>query len=166
MECIGVINIIAIVVAPIIAVCVSMRLQDFSDKRKDKMDVFKSVMTFRYGWTYEGVKALNNIPVVYSDDEEVRKRWKEYYKALCIQEPNPMEIQQRQNALYRLLESMANSLGYKDKITWEDIQNPYVPIGMINTMNNNEILQSGMASIVQTMSQNTISQPNEDAGKE
>ena len=30
-----------------------------------------------------------------------------------------------------MLETIAESLGYKDKITWETIQNPYVPDGMI-----------------------------------
>ena len=66
-----------------------------------------------------------------------------------------MQIKQRNNALFKLLESMAGVLGYKNKITWEDIQNPYIPIGMINAINNNEILQSGMASIVQGMIQNS-----------
>ena len=34
-------------------------------------------------------------------------------------------------AQYKLLESMAIALGYKDKITWETIQNPYIPDGLV-----------------------------------
>lgn len=30
---------------------------------------------------------------------------------------------------------MANSLGYKDKVTWETIQNPYIPKGMSQQIN-------------------------------
>ena len=40
--------------------------------------------------------------------------------------------QKRQNLNYNLLEEMAKNLGYKDRITWETIQNPYVPKGMID----------------------------------
>ena len=163
MGCADIINIIALVAAPIIAVWVSVHLQNRTDKRKDKMDVFKAVMTFRYGWTREGVEALNNIPLVFSKDEAVRKRWREYYNYLCIQDPDPMEMQQRQTALHKLLESMASSLGYKETITWEDIQNPYVPVGMINAMNNSDIIQSGMANIVQIMSATAASQQSGDS---
>ena len=31
----------------------------------------------------------------------------------------------------QLLEEISNSLGYKNKITWESIQNPYVPNGLV-----------------------------------
>ena len=43
------INIIAVLIAPVIAVWVGQKLQDRSEKRKDKMAVFKAVMTDRYG---------------------------------------------------------------------------------------------------------------------
>lgn len=62
-----------------------------------------------------------------------------------------MQIKQRSEALYKLLVSMADVLGYKSIVTWEEIQNPYVPIGMITAINNNEFIQGGMAKIVQSM---------------
>ena len=67
-----VINVIAILAAPIIAVWVGQRLQDRAEKRKDKMAVFKAIMTDRYGWSRETVLALNSIPIVFSDDKPVR----------------------------------------------------------------------------------------------
>ena len=158
MSLLEILNIIALVVIPITAVLIGRWLQDRAEKRKDKLRVFNAVMTFRYGWSRESVEALNSIPVVFSGkhkDAEVRKLWKSYYEFLCIQNPDDMQIKQRNNALFKLLESMAGVLGYKNRITWEDIQNPYIPIGMINAINNNEILQSGMASIVQGMIQNS-----------
>ena len=152
-----IVSIIAIIVIPILSVLMGQYLQCRSDKRKDKMDVFKSVMTFRYGWSKEGVEALNCIPIVFSGkrlDEKVRNCWREYYKYLCIQNPDEMQIKQRNDSLFRLLLCMAKDLGYKDVITWEDIQNPYIPIVMVQTIRNNEIVQNGMASIVEALANN------------
>ena len=152
-----VLNLIALIVIPIIAVLLGYKLQDRAEKRKDKMQVFKAVMTFRYGWSQESVEALNSIPIVYSGnskDIKVRACWKKYYECLCIQKPDDMQIKQRNEALYKLLESMADVLGYKSIVTWEEIQNPYVPIGMVTSINNNDFIQGGMAMIIQSMASN------------
>ena len=82
MTYIEILNLIAIVISPIIAVYVGRCLQDRSEKRKDRMKLFQSVMTFRNGWTEEGVRALNNIHIVFADDEMVRNCWRKYYKLL------------------------------------------------------------------------------------
>ena len=146
-----VINVIAILAAPIIAVWVGQRLQDRAEKRKDKMAVFKAIMTDRYGWSRETVLALNSIPIVFSDDKPVRDSWKEYYRLLCIQEPNLMELKQRNEALYSLLGEMAKVLGYERSINWNDIQNPYIPKGMADSFDNATAIQGLMALILQNM---------------
>ena len=146
------INIIAIIVAPVIAVWVGQKLQDRAEKRKDKMSVFKAIMTDRYGWSRETVLALNSIPIVFANDKAVRDAWKEYYKYLCIQEPDPMELKQRSEALYKLLENMASTLGYEGTINWDDIQNPYIPKGMASSFDNAITIQDQMASLLQRMS--------------
>ena len=143
-----IINVIAIIVAPIIAVFVGQKMQDRAEKRKDKMQIFKAVMTYRYGWSVEAVAALNSIPIVFAEDKPVKDCWKEYYRLLCIQQPDQMEMKQRSDALYKLLESMANTLGYKETISWEDIQNPYIPVGMATVFDNNMIIQNSMAAIL------------------
>ena len=33
--------------------------------------------------------------------------------------------------MYKLLEEIAKNIGYKNEITWETIQNPYIPRGMV-----------------------------------
>ena len=66
------INIIAIIVAPIAAVWIGQMLQDRAEKRRDKVAVFKAVMTYRYGWSQEAVLALNSIPIVFAEDKTVR----------------------------------------------------------------------------------------------
>lgn len=146
------INIVAVIVAPVIAVWVGQRLQDRAEKRKDKMAVFKAVMTDRYGWSRETVLALNSIPIVFSNDKAVRDAWKEYYKCLCIQEPDSMELKQRSEALYKLLENIASTLGYEGTINWDDIQNPYIPKGMASSFDNAMTIQDQMAVLLQRMS--------------
>lgn len=42
---------------------------------------------------------------------------------------------------------MAVSLGYKDKITWKTIQNPYVPKGMIDAEQNQRKYQEGQLAL-------------------
>lgn len=132
MECKDILNLIAIVVIPIAAVLIGQHLQNRAEIRKDKMQIFKTLMTSRiYGWTQESVHCLNIIDIVFSDDKKVRNAWKDLYGKYCVQNPDETQLKKIQNAQYKLLETIAESLGYKDKITWETIQNPYVPDGMI-----------------------------------
>lgn len=125
-------NLVAIVMAPIVAVLIGQWLQKRAEKRKDKLELFKTLMIARNGWNLESVKALNIIDIVYADDNVVRQRWKEYYDRLCVENPSDIELKKIKTSQEKLLEAMATSLGYKDKVTWETIQNPYVPKGMID----------------------------------
>ena len=137
-----VINTLAIVLIPIVAVAVGQWLQDRAEKRKDKLNVFKTLMANRTGWSPESVYAMNIIDVVFADDSAVRNCWKAYYEKLCIQNPDEMQLKQIETAKEKMLESMAVSLGYKDKITWETIQKPYMPIGMLDTIQRQQSIQS------------------------
>lgn len=131
MECKDILNLIAIIVIPIVAVLIGQHLQNRAEIRKDKMHIFKVLMTSRiYGWTQESVHCLNIIDIVFLDDENVRNAWKDLYDKYCVQNPDETQLKKIQNAQYKLLDTMANSLGYKDKVTWETIQNPYIPEGM------------------------------------
>jgi len=61
MTCIEIINIVALIVVPIVAVLIGQYLQDRAQKRKDKMEIFKTLMIARNTWTVESVRALNII---------------------------------------------------------------------------------------------------------
>lgn len=154
------INVVAVIIAPIIAVWIGQKLQDRVEKRKDKMIVFKAVMTYRYGWSQEAVVALNSIPIVFAKDNAVRDCWKEYYRLLCIQEPDQMELKQRSDALFKLLESMAVILGYKGTISWEEIQNPYIPSGMAQAYDNSMIIHNSMAMLLPRILMSTTNAPS------
>ena len=69
--------------------------------------------------------------ILYFHDKEVRNAWKDLYDKYCVKDPDEVQLKKIQNAQYKLLETIAKSLGYKDKVTWETIQNPYIPDGMI-----------------------------------
>ena len=74
-----IINVLAIIAIPIAAVFLGQKLQDRSQKRRDKLEIFRALMMNRgIGWSVESVHALNLIDVVFSDDNTVRMRWKEY----------------------------------------------------------------------------------------
>ena len=132
MECKDILNLIAIIVIPIAAVLIGQWLQSRSEKRKDKMQIFKILMTSRiYGWTQDSVHCMNIIDIVFADDKTVCEAWKDLQ--------------------YKLLETMAKSLGYKDKVTWETIQNPYVPDGMIRQWQEQAESQQAYNSLLNTM---------------
>ena len=147
----AVLNIIAIVLIPIVAVVVGQKLQNRAEKRRDKLTVFKVLMANRFGWSPESVYAMNIIDIVFADDKAVRKSWKDYYDKLCIQEPNEMQIKQIKTAQEKMLESMAISLGYKDKITWDAIQNPYIPKGMLDAAQQQQTIQRGQEQLAGAM---------------
>jgi hypothetical protein len=152
MECKDILNLIAIIVIPIAAVLIGQWLQSRAEKRKDKMQIFKTLMTSRiYGWTQESVYCMNIIDIVFADDKKVRDAWKDLYDKYCVQNPDETQLRKIQNAQYKLLETMAKSLGYKDKVTWETIQNPYVPNGLMQQWQERSQSQQAYNSLLNNM---------------
>lgn len=130
------INVAAIIIAPVIAVWIGQMLQDRAEKRKDKMQVFKTLMTSRvYGWTVDSVNALNIVEVVFAGDEKVIELWRAYYEKLCSKPSTDLDYKHINDARDKLLLCMAKSLGYEKDVTWETIQNPYRPDGLLQSLN-------------------------------
>ena len=159
-----ILNLIAIIIAPIVAVLIGQWLQIKSEKRRDKLSVFKTLMISRKGWTLDSVQALNIIDIVFSDDKAVRTCWKEYYDKLCVENPTETDLSKIKKAQEKLLESIAISLGYKDTVTWETIQNPYIPKGMIEENQMQREYRTGQLALARwaanfenTMPQNQVS---------
>ncbi len=162
MECKDILNLIAIFVIPIVAVIVGQYLQNNAEKRKDKMQIFKTLMTSRiYGWTPESVHCLNIIDIVFSDDEKVRSAWKDLHDKYCTQNPDDVQLKKIQIAQYKLLETISNSLGYKDKVTWETIQNPYIPNGMIKQWEEQQKSQQAYNTLLNSMADIVPKEPND-----
>ena len=147
-----IINIIALIIIPVLAVVIGQKLQVCSQKRNDKMQIFKTLMTSRiFGWTNESVQAMNLIDVVFADDKAVRKQWKICFDKMCVENPTDTDLSKIKLEREKLLEAMAKSLGYKDVITWESIQNPYIPKGMIDLMAQQQAYQNNQTIIMEQM---------------
>ena len=78
-----VINILAILISPIIAVLISIWVQNRKEKRQNKMNIFTTLMATRHSSIIdESVRALNMIDVVFYDKHLVRQLWREYFDML------------------------------------------------------------------------------------
>lgn len=152
METKDVLNLLAIIIIPIAAVIIGQHLQDRAEIRKDKMHIFKVLMTSRiYGWTVDSVHALNLIDVVFAKDEAVRAAWKELYEAYSSTEQSDLMANKRKKLMYKLLEEIAKNIGYKKEITWETIQNPYIPQGMIDQLQKQAASQQKRDDLLDSM---------------
>lgn len=169
-----ILNIIAIVLSPIIAVVVGQILQNNEKKRADKMEIFKTLMMNRgQGWSMATVRSLNVIEVVFSNNEKVLRQWKIYHDKLLVENPSDTELVKIKNEGDKLLEVMAASLGYKDTITWETIQQPYIPNGLIDMMSNQSqymdsqlIVMNGIRTYMEQMSKKQKNDEGKDNGQD
>lgn len=161
-----ILNLIAIIIGPMLAVFIGQCLQNRSEKRKDKMQIFKTLMTARiYGWTVESVHALNVIDIVFAEDEKVRAAWKDLNDKYRITNPDNQHLEKIVQAQYKLLEAISDSLGYKDKITWETIQNPYIPKGMAAQMEAQKQSQQTYLNVLNGVSQMIPKKESSEEGK-
>ena len=138
---VAILNLIAVLLIPVVAVIVGQYLQERVQKRKDKMQIFQCLMTRRItGWAaLEAVNAINSIDIIFTDNKEIRNQLG-VWKSKCRKDI-PSEEQYREQC--KLLELMANDLGYKDKITWDIIQNPYYPEGLNQQLTMNTQIMNG-----------------------
>lgn len=162
-----ILNIVALLLIPIVAVIVGQKLQERAKKREDKMQIFKVLMTGRgLGLSTDMVWALNVIEVVFADDDAVVNQWRSYYDKLCIEKPSDTDLKRIITERNKLIEQIANSLGYKDKITWETIQNPYIPQGMIAAMNKTQEFQTSQQNLMNMFQQMMTPAREENAEEE
>lgn len=151
----SIINLLAIIIIPIIAVVIGQRLQIKAKKREDKLQIFKILMTSRMrAWSLESVQALNLIDIVFADDQDVRTAWKDLHDKYCIGNAGAAELKKIETAQHKLLETMAKSLGYADQITWETIQNPYIPDGMLIQQQTQMQYQSNLMALLEMLLKN------------
>ena len=147
----NVVNIVALIVIPILAVIIGQKLQERAQKRNDKIQIFKILMTSRiYGGTNDSVQAMNLIDVVFADDKAVCKQWKTCFDKMCVENPTETDLLKIKKEKEKLLETMAKSLGYKN-VSWESIQNPYIPKGMTDLIEQQQKYQTTQSVIMEQM---------------
>lgn len=88
METRDIISVIAILVGPVTAVCITLWWQRRKEKRDKQLVLFTTLMAHRRASppTYEWVNALNLIDVVFADHPKIVALWHECYLLLQTQE--------------------------------------------------------------------------------
>lgn len=142
------INIVAIILSPIFAVIITMWLTTRNEKRKEKMEVFKQLMIARaISGNYDYVKTLNSLDVIFADSPKVRQAWKELYEEYAKSNIDHIAILSKRT---KLIETIAQDLGYDDKIAWNEIiTNPYIPNWLVDEWKQNDILKEGQKGFVE-----------------
>ena len=102
-------------------------------------------MSYRmFGYVSQpSVNILNSVPIVFHDDDKVIENFNNYINSLAIRKEDvSIKEKEIENNKTKMLEAMAKSLGYK-KINWELIQTPYVPTGLIDQIEAENIYKKG-----------------------
>lgn len=132
--------VISALISGLIATIITLWWQKRTEAYNRKMKVFETLMIYRIPGVLhfkENVHSLNSIDVVFYDDENVRKAYKDFLSETDkTKEMNP-NIQDKH---LRLLEEMAKSLGL-NKLCWEDIKHPYFPIGYSDLLKDEEAIR-------------------------
>ena len=125
-----IINIIAVLLSPLIAVWVTTKLQDRAEKRKHKMELFRRLLLANnafYQLDLNDVSMFNMINVYFYDNKKIRQLWKECYELFCSTDIN---IKLVENKRSELLFEIARNLGYGKAITHLDFGRIYYPKGI------------------------------------
>ncbi len=145
-----IINIVAIVVSPAIAVLISMWLQNRREKRQQKFYILSTLLSTRHTpITDENVRALNMIDMVFYNNTKIRELWHEYYDMLANEGlSNPLGHEQRQKKNQDLIFEIAKSLGYGKAITHLDVSRVYYPVGLGEQLQRSEELANELLRVL------------------
>lgn len=124
-----VLTIIAILISPVIAVYVSMWIQERRSAREQQMHVFATLIALRHSPVIdENVRALNLIDIVFYKKTKVRQLWREYYDMLGNEGlNNPQGFVTRQKKYIEMVHEMAKALNYGEAFNHLDADRVYYP---------------------------------------
>lgn len=143
MQVSEILNLVALVVVPVVAVLVGQYLQTQSKKRDDRKRIFEEIMASRiFGLSTETVRAYNMIHLVFASEREIREKWSEYYSALCVENPDREHLALCERKQLELLRAMAKALGYCDDVSQAALDTKYVPMGLVKSQETKESYDS------------------------
>jgi hypothetical protein len=125
-------NVLAIVLAPIVALWIGGILQRRSDTHRSKLTLFGTLVGLRHEpLSIDAIRALNLIDAVFADDPAVREAWTRYYTALNDANMNiGPGFSIREERRRDLLLAMVKALKLKRKISSADLLRTYLPTFM------------------------------------
>ena len=135
---IGIGQIIAVAIIPLIVWGLGIKYQDRKAKKDAQLKVFLTLMADRKSnpITKEWVDALNVIDVVFQDNKKVRHAWREYLDSLNEKSP---QFESSNSFRLDLLSEMAMALGYKN-LKQTEIDRFYSPKYFGSQMSRQEII--------------------------
>ena len=141
-------SIINAFIAALLSVIITHCLQVRAKKREDKMRILTDLMISRiYGITAQAIHSLNIIDLVFADSAKVKNAWHRFFDLCKIKDPSEEQCKDIEKARYKLIEAIAINLGYKDKLTWDEIQSAYKPNCLAESLQNQQDLQNIQLSI-------------------
>ena len=159
-----IIGIVNALIAALLSVLIAHHLQVKAKKREDKMRIFIDLMVSRiYGWTAQSVHSMNIIDVVFADCKKVKEAWHKFFDLCKIKDPSEQQQKDIEMARYKLIETIGEDLGYKDKLTWDEIQSYYLPQGLAENLKNQQdfqTMQLQIGKMITNQAQNNIPKNN------
>lgn len=139
-------QIVAVTFIPVVVFVLGNLWQRKKTKEDAKMSLFLTLMANRKSVviTKEWVDSLNQIDVVFQDNRNVRKAWREYFDSL---DEKSQYNKDRESFLLDLLSEMANSLGYKD-LKQTEIARFYNPQAFSNQQQTVGLLNSELIRVL------------------
>ena len=99
------------------------------------------------------VNALNLIDLIFVDSLSVRNSYKELLNSYSQKETD-FDAEKISRAKTKLIETIIADIGYKDKITWDEIQQPYCPKWLLDDIDKKSRIinaQANVAEIIKSM---------------
>lgn len=120
-----VVNVVAIVLGPIVAVAITLGYQKHKEQRDSKIRLFLTLMAHRKSFppAFAWAESLNLIDVVFVKHPIILQRWHEYYDLL---NQEMKDYSKRDHKYLELLSEIARTLGYS-KLQQTDIDKFYLP---------------------------------------
>lgn len=128
-------TILTAMVSGLVGVLIGTWLDRINDKKRQKMDVLKTLVTYYYApANMERVKALNIIPILFFKDKPVcdaLERYKFCQDEVTASIGNKAIFPRKYNDLIdantKLIEIIAERMGLKSAISWDKLKTPYIP---------------------------------------
>jgi hypothetical protein len=127
------ISIAALFLSPVIAVLVSLWIQNRADKRKEQRYILSTLWANRRNLegVIDSVRALNMIDIAFHGQARIRALWKELYDMYANAGlSNEIGFVQRNQKARELMVAIGKHLGYGKTLTTLDAERSYHPIGL------------------------------------
>jgi len=150
--------ILAIVIAPILAVQIQKFIENRKEVRSRKMQIFRTLMATRATPVYaQHVEALNMIDIEFFENKKVTEAWKLLLDNFANYPQNPQDpnyqaqlnscMEKSGDLLADLLYEMARSLNYSfDKVHLK--RGAYIPKGHVDYILDQEFLRRSLVGVL------------------